>query len=93
VLAYVIERAEKRDAIAACIPGAEVFLVQLRARTETLQARLRTREISGFFDRRFARAKELAAILEKAPADLRLDTDDLTVTALAADIIGRIDWA
>ena len=93
ILPYVIESEADRDAIAGCIPGADVFLVQLTASIETLEARLRKREIGTSFEKGLARATELVEILDTAPADLRVTTDDRTVPELASELTGRVDWA
>jgi len=69
-----------RDALG----GATLTSVRLRAKTETLVARLRAREEDDNISWYLHRAPELSAILESAGLDeLVLDCDDLDVPGVA----------
>ena len=94
VVAYVIETGAALTDIVAAVPGAQPFMVHLRAGAETLLARVRRREIGAVRDWHEARALELAEILEHGPeADLVIDADTLTPDEVAERIITLVDWA
>lgn len=45
VLSYVVEEQKFLSDVARAVPGAEITIVQLKARSETLQERVRRREV------------------------------------------------
>ena len=92
VLARVLETAEGLAAVQAALPDHDIFVVQLRASAETLVARVAVREIGLGYDWHAARAVELIDILDRAPADARIDTDGKTVVDVAEEIVALVAW-
>lgn len=94
VVAYVVEKKYFLDDIRAAIPGSHIVTFQLAAKTATLEARVGKREIGSGLEWHVQRAAELSEILsqEDAPCDYRITTDDRSVTDIAAEIAGLVDW-
>ena len=94
VIASVIETQSDVKEIEKTIPNAETMVCQLRAKEETLSARVRKREIGSGLDWHLRRAAELAEILsgERVPNDFELWTDGREVRAIAQEIYDRTHW-
>lgn len=94
VIASVVETSEFIDQLEAVIPEAELFTVQLAAEIDTLQERVRRREIGSGLDWHMNRAAELARILEAedVPCDQRFVTDGLSVRQIARQIFESVSW-
>ena len=92
VMARVLETAGGLDRMRAVLPGNDIFVVQLRASAETLVARVGAREIGLGYEWHAARAVELIDILDRAPADARIDTDGRSVVDIAHEIVGLVAW-
>ena len=93
VLPYVIEDTAGRVAIAAAIPGADVTVVRLGVRPETVAARLRGRESGESLAWHLRRAPELTAIMARnGIGDLVVETDDRTPDNIAAEVLRLVGW-
>jgi predicted kinase len=93
VLADVVESRDELARYRAAVPGAEILVVRLRARIETLMARLRAREPGAALDRHLQRAADLAKGMERLPfEDLRVETDGRPASAIAHEILARARW-
>ncbi|MBE9028534.1 hypothetical protein IQ266_02025 [filamentous cyanobacterium LEGE 11480] len=89
----MIETAQDVQAIEAVIPAAQAIVCQLWAKLETLDTRIRRREIGSGLDWHLARAIELAQSLPlSAPANLGIWTDEATPDEIAHKIIGQVNW-
>ena len=94
ILPCVIEDAAGRNAIVAAIPGAELTVVRLGVRPETVAARLRGRESGESLAWHLRRAPELTAIMERnGIGDLMVETDGRTPEELALEILGLVGWS
>jgi len=76
------------------IPDSEISTFQLFATSDTLQTRVEKREIGSGLERHKNRALELLEILSgsEAPSDRRIDTEGKSITMLAEEIVGLIEW-
>ncbi len=88
VVADVIETRDELDRYRAAIPGAEIFVVRLRASLEMLAQRVRRREIGSGLEWHLARAPVLAAIMERNKVEnLLVETDGKAVIEIAKEIL------
>ena len=93
VLADVIESRAELSRIRTAVPGAEVWVVRLRATVETLATRVYRRESILARDRHVQRATELAARLDAHPVEgILVETDGRTIPAIANEILNRSGW-
>ena len=94
IIASVIETWKDVEKIRQVVPGAEVTVCQLRATVETLEARVRKREIGTGLEWHLRRSVELAEILagEAVPMDFEVWTDERGVGAIAQEILAPIIW-
>jgi hypothetical protein len=84
---------EERKRAEELIPGAALTIVRLTASPETLEARIRRREIGAGLDWHLARARELGAHWRTHPVeDFCVDTDGRDVRELALDVLARSGW-
>ena len=90
VLVDVVESTADLHRIVAAVPGADIRLVRLRARLQTLQARVQQREQGLGRDRMLRRALELATQLDAHPIeDVLVETDNRPIS----DISSRRSWS
>ncbi len=93
VLAYVIEDAAGRDAIAACIPGADLVVVRLTVDPATNVERLRGRESEATIAWYLGRAPELEGIMvANGVGDHVVATDGRTPAEVAGEVLRVIGW-
>jgi predicted kinase len=93
VLAYVIEDWDGRDAIAACIPGADLTVVRLTVEPATNAARLRGRESPESLAWYLARAPELERIMSaNGVGDHVVTTDGWTPAEVASEVLRVTGW-
>lgn len=94
IIAYVVEYPSFVQQVRATVPQSTVITVQLTATVETLQQRVRQREIGAGLDWHLNRAAELARLLKhpETPCDLRIQTDGRSVSDIAAEIVGGVAW-
>ena len=92
VISTVVEEQEFLDKLALVIPNAKVTIFQLFASPENLIQRVSKREIGSGLEWHTNRAIELLAILENAPCDARIETDDRTIQDLAQTIADMVQW-
>jgi hypothetical protein len=93
VLADVIESRAELSRITAAVPGAQVWVVRLRATRDTLATRVHRRETGLGLARHVQRAAELAAWMDANPVeDALVDTDGRTIPAIANEILTRSGW-
>jgi len=94
VLSTVVEDHDFIDGLSRVIPDSEVSTFQLFATPETLQTRVEKREIGSGLEWHKNRALELLEILSgsEAPSDRRIDTEGKSITMLAEEIVGLIEW-
>jgi hypothetical protein len=93
VLADVIESRAELSRITTAVPGADVWVVRLRATRDTLETRVYQREPGLARDRHVQRAAELAARMDANPVeDVLVETDGRTIPAIANEILNRSGW-
>ncbi len=94
IIANVIEDNSFLDDLRRAIAGASITTIQLSADVAVLEARVRTREIGSGLDWHIKRSAELAEILTGSgvPCDFRITTDGRSVSAIASEIAGLVDW-
>ena len=92
VLSRVLETEAGLAAVRVALPDSDVFVVQLRASPATLVERVGVREIGAGYGWHAARAVELIDILERAPADARVETDGRPVVDVAAEVAALVAW-
>jgi adenylylsulfate kinase len=93
VLAYVVEDRAGREALAACVPGADLVVVRLTAGPGTNEARLRGRETAESLAWYLARAPELEGIMAtNGVGDHVVATDGRTPAEVAAEVLRVIGW-
>jgi adenylylsulfate kinase-like enzyme len=93
VLADVIEERAHLLRYQRAIPNAELCIVRLQAPLETLEHRLRQREIGSGLTRHLQRAEVLAERMEQAHIeDILIDTKNRTVAAIAREILDSCGW-
>ena len=92
VLSRVLETEEGLQALRAALPDSDVFVVQLRASATTLVERVGVREVGSGYDWHAARAVELLDLLERAPADARIETDGRAVPDVASEVAALVTW-
>lgn len=88
VIADVIETRDELERYRAAIPGAELFVVRLRASLETLAQRVRQRELGSGLEWHLARAPVLAALMDHSQVEDRLvETDGRSIIQIAQEIL------
>lgn len=88
IVADVIETCDELDRYRTGIPGAEIFVVRLRASLETLAQRVRRREIGSGLEWHLARAPVLAAIMDRNQVEDQLvETEGKSVMQIAEEIL------
>ena len=84
---------EKREEAEALMPGAELTVVRLTASLQTIEARIRHREIGAGLDWHLARAQELDAHWRDHPVeDFLVDTDGRGVRSVAVEVLTLSGW-
>ncbi len=84
---------EDREEAERLIPDAELTIVRLTAQPETLEERIRRREIGAGLDWHLRRARELDAHWRENPVeDFLIDTEGRAVRDLAAEVLTRSGW-
>ena len=84
---------EKREQAQELMPGAELTVVRLTASPQTIEERIRQREIGAGLDWLLARAQELDAHWRDHPVeDFLVDTDGRDVRSLAVEVLTRSGW-
>ena len=83
------------DMLMEAIPEGEVSTVQLSAKQNTLEARLRGSEVGSGLDWHINRAGQIVASLaaERTPVGHRIDADGRTVLAIAEEIVSKYSGA
>ena len=93
IIARVIESRADLEGFTSAVPGAAITVVRLRARTETLQMRVRQREIGLARDWHLARARELDTQMEAGRLeDVLIETEGCDPTSVAREILHRVGW-
>lgn len=93
VLVDVVESTADLQRIVAAVPGADIHVVRLRARLDTLKARVQQREQGLGRDRMLHRALELATQLDEHPIeDVLVQTDNRPISGIAEEILERSGW-
>jgi gluconate kinase len=93
VLVDVVESTADLHRIVAAVPGADIRLVRLRARLETLQARVQQREQGLGRDRMLRRALELATQMDGHPIeDVLVETDNRPISDIVEEILEWSGW-
>jgi hypothetical protein len=93
VLAGAIETPDERRRLQAAVSGAELVICRLRARLDTMRARVRLREPGVWQARYVNRVAELDARLDVGGvADFCVDNDDRSITEVAREILSRAGW-
>lgn len=93
IIARVVESRAELDGYRHAVPGADIVLVRLRARPETLQARVRQRGPWRDMQWHLARAVELAVQMDAQPIeDVLIETDDRDVQTVARDVLHKAGW-
>lgn len=93
IIARVIASRSELDGLRAAVPGADVFLVRLRAAPETLQARVRRRGRGLGQEWQLNRAVELAAEMDARPIeDVLINTDEREAVTVARDVLHQAGW-
>jgi len=93
LLAEAVETEEELDRIRAAIPDSEVIVCRLRAKPETMQGRVLSREPGILRETFLARVVELESLLDEAMLeDFSLVNDDASITALARELLARAEW-
>lgn len=93
VVACVIESRADLEGFRAAVPSCEITLVGLRARLETLLARLVVREVGSSRQWHLDRAVELAKQMETAAIDdFVVRTDDRDVREIAREVLRIARW-
>ncbi len=90
ILADVVESRAEVAGYRAAVPGARVVVVRLRAPVPVLVRRLEGRETGASLDWHCRRAAELAEQMEaSAVEDILVDTEGVSIGAIAAEILSR----
>jgi len=94
VVSYVVEEASFINTLLEKIPGGDATVVQLAAKQETLESRLKEREKGSELVWYINRAGELLTILadDGTPCDYRIHTDNRSVADIASEIVHKIEW-
>lgn len=94
VVARVVETSSDLEGIRRALPGCRSTICQLRASNESLLERIRKRELGAGLRWHEERSLELSASLRvDAPADFAVETDDRSVSELAAQIADKVRWS
>jgi len=89
----VIESRSELEGFREAIPGADLLLVRLRAKPETLRTRIRQRGPGGGMEWHLKRAIELAPLMDaRRVEDLLVETDGRDPMNIARDILLRLGW-
>lgn len=93
VLARVVESMDELMDYRKAIPGAQIMVCRLRARTETLQRRLHGRDRGAWLEWSLRRSVELSEIMERnAVGHCVIDTDDRDIDAVAIEVLQVTGW-
>jgi hypothetical protein len=89
----VIQSRQELAGFRDAVPGAEIVVVRLRAKPETLLARVRARGIGSGTQWHLNRAPELAKLMdEERVEDFLIETDDLGLTDVASGVLSSVGW-
>lgn len=84
---------EERAAAERLLPGAKVTVARLTASSETIEERIRRREIGAGGDWHVERARRLATHWQAHPVeDFLVDTEGRDVRELAVEVLSRAGW-
>jgi predicted kinase len=93
LIAEALDTSTKRDQIMRVIPDASLSVCRLRARIETMEARVRQREPGMLQPELVARVAALESSLDSTRiADFEVDNDGRPVTAVARDMLRLAGW-
>jgi hypothetical protein len=94
IISDVVEDESFLGTLKQTIPEGDVSTIQLSASLDTLEARLRKREIGSGLDWHLNRAGELLDSLAQpgTPSDHRIATDSRTVVEIAEEVVSKIAW-
>ena len=93
LIARVIESRSELEGFREAIPGADLLLVRLRAKPETLRTRIRQRGPGRGMEWHLKRAIELAPLMDaRRVEDLLVETDGRDPMNIARDILLRLGW-
>jgi adenylylsulfate kinase-like enzyme len=88
VVTDAIETLDDLDRYRASIPGADIFVIRLRASLDTLAQRVRQREIGSGLEWHLARAPVLAALMdENKVEDVLIETDNKPVVQVTEEVL------
>jgi hypothetical protein len=84
---------EERAAAERLLPGAALTVARLTASADTLDERVRRRELGAALDWHLARARELEAHWREHPVeDFLVDTESRGVREIAVEVLTRSGW-
>jgi hypothetical protein len=93
ILARVLWERESLVRYEEALPDADITVVRLTAPLQTIEARIRRREIGAGLDWCLARAAELDAHWRANPVeDLLVETSGRSVRAIAVDVLTQLGW-
>ena len=93
ILPYTVENPSDYAPLAEAVPGAALTVVRLRAKVETLLARVTYRELGSLREPFLERSRWHARIMEERRiGDLVVDTDEREVGDIAAEVLRRVGW-
>lgn len=93
LIGAAVEKQEHLEQYAQAIPGADLTVCLLTASAETIERRLRSREIGSALLWHLERSRELDAILKAAEThDFSVSNDSDRVEAVASEVLRRCDW-
>lgn len=90
IIPNVVEEKTDIDKIRNAIPGADILVVRLRGKLDTIQERLKKREIGTSLRWHLHRAEELSEILEKTKTeDFIVDIDNKSINEIAQEVLSK----
>lgn len=93
VLADVLESREELSQYREAVPAADILVVRLQASLDTLQSRLKQRELGAYLDWHLQRAAVLSQQMNRDKVeDILVDTDGKSVHTIASEILVRSNW-
>lgn len=93
VLARVVEDPAEFERYRVAIPEADIQVVRVVASHETIQKRLKRREVGSFYGRAWARSQELSEALDAVALEsFTVDNDSRPVREVALELMTKLGW-